>query len=130
MKFSIKKFYTAFSIGLITSVYLSADIVNAFSPVIALDDTGNAVAIWQGITDMSNLVIRGATMPSGGSWSAPTTVSGTLPDNNLSFSQTSHSLAVNSGGDAVAVWSTFNGLSYDIAASRIEALGSWETPPV
>lgn len=88
-------------------------------PQAAIDAGGNAIAVWQRqITGPD--VIRAATLPAGGSWSAP---------EDLSLAGTDAqepTVAMNEAGTAVAAWR--------IGSSGIQAVvrppgGAWSTPP-
>jgi hypothetical protein len=76
---------------------------------VAVDAKGDAVAVW-GALDDSGDVIQGATKPAAGVWSTPIDVSG--PSADLFSSE----VAINVGGDAVAVWSRFSGSNYIVEA--------------
>ncbi len=76
---------------------LSAKRSFANEPQIAIDDGGEAVAVWERYP-----FIEGASRPPGGAWSAPSKVSkkgrsGGFPD-----------LAINGAGEAVAVWDSYD----------------------
>jgi hypothetical protein len=83
---------------------------------VALDTAGNAVAVWSA----AFAEIRTAVRPAGGDWSDPEdlfTASGQTPQ-----------LAMNAGGEAVAVWNGFNGANYVTWAATRPADGDWSTP--
>jgi hypothetical protein len=85
---------------------------------IGLDTAGNAVAIWSigfGST------IRTAARPAGGDWSAPEDLSvenGRTPQ-----------LAMNAAGDAVAVWSGFDGVDDEVTWAAVRPAGGDWSPP-
>jgi hypothetical protein len=80
-------------------------------PAVAVDAKGDAVAVWGALDeDDSGNVIQGATKPAAGDWSTPIDVSG--PSADLFSSE----VAINAGGDAVAVWSRFSGSNYIVEA--------------
>src|SRR5262249_40307259 len=81
---------------------LSAHGEDAAAPRIALDAAGDAVAVWRRF-DGADYVIQSAARPAGGSWSAPVDLS--APGEEAQSPQ----LAVDAAGDAVAVWTRFNG---------------------
>jgi hypothetical protein len=67
-------------------------------PKVAMDSSGNAVAIW-----MQNGIVESATLPAFGSWTAPVALSAS------GISASSPALAVNASGIAIAGWQTSRG---------------------
>lgn len=88
---------------------------------IAVDISGNAVAVWQGY-DGSNYIIQSASMPMGGSWSSPTTLSDTGQDAQ------GPRVGVDHLGNAVSIWSRYDGTNSIIQASNLTFGGSWTAP--
>jgi len=92
-----------------------------FSPQIAVDPAGDAIAAWRQSTGSdSNQLVEASERPAGGNWQAPVEISG--PQNTTDLE-----LAVGSGGEAIAVWDTFeNG---DVVQAAAHASGrAWQTP--
>lgn len=87
---------------------------------VAVDLSGNAVAVWQGY-DGSNYIIQSSSLPYGGSWSSPSNLSATLQDAQ------GPEVAVDSLGNAVAVWSRFDGTDSIIQGATLPIGGSWST---
>jgi len=87
---------------------ISASGVDASSPLVGVDASGNAVAIW-----IENGVVKAKNLPSGGSWSSVATLSGS--------GTSSHKLVVASNGNATAVWIEGGALR----GSTRPAGGSW-----
>lgn len=87
---------------------------------IAVDVSGNAVGIWQGY-DGYNYIIQSSSLPEGGNWSSPTNLSASGADAQAP------AVAVDSLGNAVAVWSRFDGNSSIIQANQLPFRGSWGT---
>jgi len=85
---------------------------------VGIDAEGNAIAVWQQIDPGEN-VIRAATRPAEGEWSEPETLSAD-GDN-----ATAPRIAVDAGGDAVAVWSVVDGLDVSVHAKARPADGDW-----
>ena len=86
----------------------------AQDPQVALDASGNAVAVWaQQATSQSTYIVRAATRPAGGSWSRPSSLSdGTRIAG-------APQVAVTPDGDAVVVWQhNSSGLSVIQSSSR------------
>jgi hypothetical protein len=85
---------------------------------IGLDAAGNAVALWS--VDAGSAV-RTAVRPAGGDWSAPEDLSvlnGRTPQ-----------LAMNAAGDAVAVWTGFDGVDDEVTWAAVRpAGGDWSAP--
>jgi PASTA domain len=98
------------------------------NPEVALDSAGDAVAVWNDVDLLaSSWVVRAAARPAAtGVWQAPATLS--AADQNHSFSPL---IALDSAGDAVAVWDCGDGLTFPSAARAAEgsaASGVWQPP--
>jgi hypothetical protein len=92
------------------------------NPHVAVDPAGNAVAVWQDF-DGNNLRIEAATLPFGGSWSAPQQISVAGQD---AFTPT---VAIDPFGTAIAVWTRFNGTRLITQAAQLSSIGgSWSVP--
>ncbi|MCI0572610.1 MAG: hypothetical protein L0Y66_17795, partial [Myxococcaceae bacterium] len=101
-----------------------ADYEGAERPVVVMDASGRAFALWEEHRSTQNRVVAARFDPSGPAWSAPVQVAtSTSPTDYLSFL----SVATDGLGGAFAVWedsSADNG-----AASRFDpAQGSWSAP--
>ncbi|MCW2978480.1 MAG: hypothetical protein JWO14_207 [Solirubrobacterales bacterium] len=94
---------------------------NASEPQVAVDPGGDAVAVWKG-SDSTNFIVQASTSPAGGSWQAPVDLSAAT--RNALEPQ----VAVDPGGDAVAVWERYDGADYIVQAATSAAGGSWQTP--
>jgi hypothetical protein len=95
-------------------------------PKVAFDGQGNALALWQSFEggDKDEWVLESASMPVGGRWQAPVTVS--APD----FADGAH-VAVDAQGNAVAVWDGWSHgfLSPRTVQSAFRPAGeTWQTP--
>ena len=98
------------------------------SPEVALDPAGDAVAVWEDYDpSSSNDVVRAATRPAAsGAWQAPIMLS--AADQNNSFSP---QIALDSAGDALAVWQCGDGFNFSGAARAAEGTatsGVWQAP--
>jgi hypothetical protein len=96
---------------------------NAGNLQVAVDTNGNATAVWVR-SDGTNSIVQSATKPFGNIWQ-------TIPD-NLSLSGSDSSMpqiAVDSNGNATAVWSRFNGTNLIIQSSSKPFGGPWQTTP-
>ena len=90
----------------------------AFVPKVAIDDAGNAVAIWN-----SDNSVQWSRRPVGGAWSSP------LPfDSTLSTDEVGNALTLSPGGEAIAVWTDLVGGHEVVTFARRPAGGSWTTP--
>jgi hypothetical protein len=102
-------------------VNLSQPGQNAEEPELAVDPQGDAVAVWRR-SDGSNLRVQAASKPAGGAWQAPVNLS------EAGQSATEQSVAFDSQGNAVAVWTRFDGSNYIIQAAFRAAGGAWQEP--
>ncbi|HEX3361786.1 MAG TPA: PKD domain-containing protein [Solirubrobacterales bacterium] len=102
-------------------VAISAAGQNAVTPQVAIDPGADAVAVWDRYNG-ANHIIETASRPAGGSWEAPVDLS--VAGRNAETPQ----VAVDPGGDAVAVWYRDNGANYIVQAASRPAGGSWEAP--
>jgi uncharacterized protein YheU (UPF0270 family) len=91
---------------------------DAVEPQVAIDGSGNAVAVWSR-SNGSRTVVQAATMAAGGGWSAPIDLS------NAEWNAETPQVAVNAAGDAVVVWSRYNGLNNIAQAASRPAGGTW-----
>jgi hypothetical protein len=92
-------------------------------PQIALDPSGNAVAIWDRINRPDSRFIETTSRPVGGDWSAPVKLS---PPGAEAFSP---QIGVDSAGNAVATWLRANGEFNVILESAFLPLGgNWSAP--
>lgn len=103
---------------------ISAPGLNAANEDVALDDAGEAVALWNAF-DGQNEIVQTASHPPGGDWSEPLTL--TAPGRSAFVNV---QLAVDPQGEAVAVWESFDplGKSLVIEAATRTAAGAWSTP--
>jgi hypothetical protein len=104
-----------------TPVAVSSDTLIADEPVLAVDVSGNAIALWQAY-DGTDYFIQAATLPFGSSWSSVATPSSSGP------STQTPGIAVDSSGNGVAVWAFFDGTSSRIQSANLPFGGSWSTP--
>jgi hypothetical protein len=102
-------------------VDLSATGQNASEPQVAVDPSGDAVAVWKG-SDGTNQIIEAASRPTGGSWQAPVDISAI--GQNASEPQ----VTVDPDGDGVAVWKGSDGANFIVEAASRPAGGSWQAP--
>ena len=92
---------------------------DATAPKIAIDEAGNAFAVWLQ-SDGSRIDVRASRFV-GGAWTAPTTIES--GDGNAR----TPALAVDASGNALAVWTQYAGTRTDTWANRFSG-GSWGTP--
>ncbi len=97
------------------AVNLAAD---ANEPQVGLDSAGNAVAVWSAYNG-SNYVVQSASKPAGGVWGSAVNLS--APGQDARTTQ----VAVDSGGDAVAVWVRSDGSNEIVQSASKPAGGAW-----
>jgi hypothetical protein len=88
---------------------------------VATDFSGNAIAVWQAY-DGYNYIIQAANMSAAGNWSMPINLSLSGQDANQP------QIAIDYQGDAVAIWSRFNGEHSIIQAAICPFGGNWTAP--
>ncbi len=89
------------------------------TPQVAVDEQGDAVAVWQSSSGTSNAAIEGAVRPAGGKWQTPLTLS--APGVEAAEPR----VAVDAQGDAVVVWERS---SARVQGTVRSARGEWQTP--
>lgn len=89
--------------------------------VVAMDGSGKALVAWERF-DGSSYVVQTARRTVTGTWGTPATISG--PAQGAFRAQ----VALDADGDAVAVWDSFDGLSFRVqTASQAKGM-SWSSP--
>jgi hypothetical protein len=106
-----------------TPTFLSAINVSvagqdAFEPQVVVDPSGNVIAVWTR-SDGTDLRIQAATRTPSGAWSSPVNIS------DSGSSASSPAIAVDSSGNALAVWTRVFGAVGRIQASYRPAGGSF-----
>ncbi len=91
----------------------------AQNPQVAMDASGNAVAVWQQSDNFRTNIWANRYTPSGG-WGTAT-----LIETDNAGSAQSPQAAVDGSGNAVAVWSQSDGTRYTIRANRYTLSGGW-----
>ncbi len=94
---------------------------SAAEPQVAIDDNGDAVAVWYRWNG-SNDIVQAAEKPAGGSWVAAVNLSKSGQE------ALDPQVAVNASGDAVAVWKRSNGSNEIVQAASRPAGGAWGAP--
>jgi hypothetical protein len=93
---------------------------------VAMDDYGNATAVWMGYdTTVSNNIIQVATKPFGEPWQPPHTVSLTSLN---AIGSIAPQIAVDSHGNATVVWVSVIGADYIVQAAFKPFGGTWQEP--
>ncbi len=100
---------------------LSAAGQNAESPQVAVDQAGDAVAVWARY-DGSNTIVEVASASPGGAWQPAQALSA------AGQSAESPQVAVDPAGDAVAVWARSNGTNTIVQSAARPAGGAWGAP--
>ncbi len=111
-----------------TPVVISDQSVNSYSPLLALDQSGNAVALWSSDRMVGEQLSRGlysAQLPFGGSWSSITTLSPATQSVANGFQ-----LRVTSTGDMSAFWQAtdINTGAFNFFSTSATFGGSWSAP--
>jgi len=102
-------------------VHISAAGEKAYGPQVALDAQGDAVAVWQRYNG-TDYVVQAAGGAAGGAWEAPVDLSAAGEET------VAQQVAIDTKGDAVAVWQHYNGTNWLIAAASRLAGGAWQPP--
>ena len=100
---------------------LSAAGQDAYDPQVAFDGQGNAIAVWSRF-DGTNLIVQAAARAAGGSFGAPQDLS--AAGQKAGFPE----VAVDGQGNAIAVWSRFDGTNFIVQAAARAAGGSFGAP--
>lgn len=92
---------------------ISTALTNASDPQVVIDTSGNTTAIW-----VESNAIKASSLPSGGSWSTPVTLSSTT--------SSSPNLKVDSAGNVTALWIE----GTQIVSAILPSGGSWGSSSV
>jgi hypothetical protein len=103
-------------------VALSEKGQSAEGPRVGIDAAGEAVAVWRRFSEARGIIIESASRPRRGIWSAPTSLSG------KGKAASGVQIAVNVGGEAVAVWQTLRGERPFIQGAVRRPSGVWSRP--
>ena len=102
---------------------IETDLGNAFDPQIAIDASGNALAVWSQFDGTRHNIYANRFAAATGSWGTSA-----LIETNNAGSASRPQIAVNASGDALAVWHQFDGTRINIWANRFTAAtSSWGT---
>jgi hypothetical protein len=93
---------------------------NGSDPQVAMDQAGDAVAVWQSSSN-TGVTVQAAVRSAGGSFSAPVDLS---VEGRVFFPQ----VAIDEAGDAVAVWEIINDTGVIVQAAVRPAGGSFSAP--
>ena len=88
---------------------------------VAFDSAGNAIAVWVRFNG-ANFIVQAAARPAGGGWSLPQDLSATGGDS------ANPQIALDSAGNAVAVWERSEGANVKIQTAVRPAGGAWSAP--
>jgi hypothetical protein len=99
-----------------TAEMIDDDTKDASTPQIAFDNSGNAIAVWSQNNGITNSIWANHFDGSTAEWSAAELIEGEAGD------ATSPQLAVDSSGNAIAVWSQSNGITNSIWANRFDGI--------
>ncbi len=93
---------------------------DATSPQVAVDDAGEAVAVWKSRGEYS--IVQGAARPSGGAWSRPVALSAN--GGNAIEPQ----IALDGAGEAIAVWQRSDGRGFIVESAARPPAAAWSAP--
>ena len=96
---------------------------SALSAQVAIDASGNALAVWQQ-HDGTRFNIMSNRLPSGGNWGSAVTI------DNEDEPATAPHIAANDAGDAIVLWTQQSGALQNIAANRYTTANGWATAQV
>ncbi len=102
-------------------VTLSAGGEEAEDPQLAVDPSGEAIAIWRR-NNGSNWIVQASVCPPGGTFQPEVSLSAAGADAE------DPAVAIDQHGDMVAVWDRFDGANEIVQSSVREAGGAWQTP--
>ena len=106
-----------------TAALIEPNSGDAFQPKIAFDGAGNAIAVWRQQTNSDLNIYANRYSASTGSWGTEE-----LIESNAGAA-VAPQIAVDSAGNAIAVWSQYDGANYNIYANLyVASTGSWDTP--
>ncbi len=94
------------------------DFADAFSPAVAVDPAGNAIAVWSQSDGTADSIFANRFDVSG-SWGVPVLIE---TNNNSAFSPV---VAMDAGGNAIAVWIQFDTAADSVFANRFDAGAGW-----
>ena len=93
---------------------------DAGEPSVAMDEAGEAVAVWTRLDGSDT--IQAAVRPAGGDWAEPDDLS------DAGQNAAEPGVAIDEAGEAVAVWRRFNGSNDIVQAAVRPAGGEWSDP--
>jgi hypothetical protein len=97
---------------------VSAEGQSAENPQVAVDRAGDAVAVWERF-DGNHLIVQSASRPAGGPWAAAEDLS--AEGENAEAPQ----VAIGPAGDAIAVWTRFDGSDFIVQSASKPGGGAW-----
>ncbi len=102
---------------------LSAEDTNAINPQIILNNTGQAITVWQTNNEDNKIIQATYSTDNGENWSSPTDLSATGQD------AAEPQIAMNDSGEAIAVWYRSNGANTIVQAAYSSDGGqNWSSP--
>lgn len=111
--------------GFVSTPISSTDAWNQ-SPRVVLDETGKATIVWSYWNGSSTNIARVRIRDANGTFGVQRDLSAGAPTGHPMFA----TVGLDQGGNAVAVWSHFDGLVYDVeGASRQAASDTWTSLP-
>ena len=105
----------------LTAINISDAGQDGFEPDVAVDPSGNVIAVWTR-SDGSNFRIQYSTRTATGAWAAPTTIS------DPGQSASNPDAAIDNSGNAIVAWSRTDGTNIRIQAAYRPFGGSFAAP--
>jgi hypothetical protein len=103
--------------------------LHSVKPQVALDTSGNALAVWNTYelvdSQYLNVILQSSTLPSGGSWSSPIDISlaGTMDPAKLITK-----VVFTGTGYAIVVWTTADEAIFNVFSSQTQDRLNWISP--
>jgi hypothetical protein len=90
-------------------------------PTVDVSYSGNATFLWSEF-DGTNHLIKVSSLPFGGTWTSPITISPSGEDSYLPL------INIDPPGNGRAIWVNYNGSNYVVQAANVSTTGTWATP--
>ena len=107
-----------------TATHVDGTTTAGFEPHVAMDSSGNAMAVWQMLDGTTVMVYASRRTAASSVWSTPVAI-----ETNQSGNSSNAQIAIDSAGNAIAAWQKFDGITSNIWVNRYSA-GSWGTAQV
>jgi len=102
------------------TVVLSDGTRNAYNPHVAMDDAGNAIAVWFESETTSTLRVYSSKRAVGSDWQSPEQLS-----DSSSMSAKFPQVGMNEQGNAIVLWEQYDGVNWHIASRTGSFASAW-----